>query len=1073
MDNETVVIDVQAKFTDNMTSGMDRAKKKADEFEKAIDDTSKKVEKVTKKKHSLRLDIKDNATKGIQKVLKSAKNFAKHPIKGTIKFIDKATSTVTKVASKVKGFVGKTWKATLSVVDKFTSPLSKLKNMLFSINSLITAVAAGLATKLVVANPVSLADTITSSTISFQTMLGSEAKGNKMMSDIMGFAKKTPFDTQGVIDGVQQMMAFGIEADKTLGYMEKIGNVASAMGKGEETIDSVTRALGQMKATGRVNAQDMLQLTSAGIKGWDYIAKGMGKSVAQVRKMSEDGQLEANEAIEHIMNGLSEFDGMMDKMSTRTVKGLWSNIKDTFDQSIVLKWGSGLQQGAIKGLTKFRDFLDTIDDKLQGAGTSLEKFGEAASTAVFNVLGGMLDRAETSMNSKEFQEADMGGKIKILWDDVIWKPFSEWWESTGKPKFAKKMEELGETLGKGISNGLLVLLGVDVEGAAGEGASIGASFAEGFKTGFDGEAVGQALFEAIKSAFKSSSKLLPGGEEATAGSYISAGLLAYGGYKVGKPLVGMGKGIHKAGKWAAGTKAGAGIKSAGETAYIKGLYAKDAIVAGAKKLGIKGAAKLALFGSKLAPGATSIGGATAIGASSVAGIVGSVLGLGSAGIDLFKGIKSDDKGEKRKKFFSAGTKTGMVGTGAAVGAGIGSLFGGVGAAPGALIGAGIGGVAALFGGTPLGEKLSEWTDEGGVLNTFFTETIPEAWDTLKTKVSEFFTETIPEKWDEFWTGVGDFFTETIPYGIGYAVAKIETFFTETLPEKWDEFWTGVGEFFTETIPAAWETVSSKVSEFFTETLPTKWEEFWTGVGEFFTETLPAAWEIVWGKITTFFTETIPEKWDEFWEGVGEFFTETIPTAVETIGASIETFFTETIPGYIDSLWSGVKTWVSDKWSTLTSSFKSGYEAGKGGDGKKADKNAAGGYIGSKTLSWLAEEGTPEMVIPLGAHRRGRGISLWKRTGELLGITPQKNALGGIVGGSGTSSSTSTPSVSVSSAGSISVSIGNITFEIKTSGDSTNILQAIREQSEEIADVVAGAIAEGLRKQYQNTPLSAR
>ncbi|MBQ9128036.1 MAG: tape measure protein, partial [Thermoguttaceae bacterium] len=186
----------------------------------------------------------------------------------------------------------------------------------------------------------------------------------------------------------------------------------SAMGKGEEGIDSVTRALGQMRSTGRVNAQDMMQLTSVGIKAWDYLAKGMGKSVAEVRKMSENGEIDANTAIKHIMSGLNEFDGMMDKMSNRTVKGLWSNIKDTFQQSIILDWGEGLQKGAINGLSEFKKWLDNIDPLLEKAGTSLSKLGESLSTSVFDFLNGAAKRFEEAVNTEEFANADLGGKIK-------------------------------------------------------------------------------------------------------------------------------------------------------------------------------------------------------------------------------------------------------------------------------------------------------------------------------------------------------------------------------------------------------------------------------------------------------------------------------------------------------------------------------------------------------------------------------------------------------------------------------------------------------------------------------------
>ena len=997
MANEIVIIDVVARFKDEVSSATKKAKKSVADFEKSVDnigkkktsvrinaDTGKAKRSVTdflkvfnsvgKKKTSVRIDADTkSATSGIKKLMSSAGAFARKGFKSSLSFLDKASPVIESVMNKTRSFTSKAWKTTLSVVDKFTSPLTKLKNMLFSINTLITTVAAGLATKLVVADPINMADTITTSTIFFETKLGSNDKATKMMDEIMTFAKDTPFDTQGVIDGVKQMMAYGIESEKVMEYMEKIGNATSALGAGEAGIDSVTRALGQMRSAGRVNAQDMMQLTSVGINAWDYLAKGMGKSVAEVRKMSEDGAIDAETAIKHIMNGLSEFDGMMDKMSNRTVKGIISNLKDAFDQSIVLKWGQGLQKGAVAGLQNVKSWLERIDPLLKDAGTSLEELGEKISTKAFDLLGGVLDRAETSMNSDEFKEANLGGKIKILWDDVIWTPFVTWWESKGKPKLAAKMESFGESLGKGISNGLLSLLGIDVEGALNDGASIGASFADGFSEGFDGEAVGEALWKAFKKGFSGGSKglvdlLLPGDQGATGGQKLMGVGLALAGMKFGPTLYKGGKGLFKLGKGTADTfSVLKGTKALGEVGKGSGFFAKligntgSAMVKGSGLSGLFSSAGYALSGGA-ATSTLSGGAAAALGGSSIFGGLLGGAGLISGGSDIVRGVKSDDKKEKKTKLISGTSKIGMVGTGALAGGKIGALIGSaggpIGTGAGALIGAGIGGVGALFGGDKFGKWLSDATDKGGALNwntwkdktkswyygdaydsksgkvdkgwygdtggfvdkvnsvkSFFTDTIPKKFDDFKKSakdlgksIGKFFTDTIPEKWNSFWDGVGEKFDE-LKEKAGKLKEKVSKFFTETIPEKWDDFWKSVGEKFDELKKDAKE-LKEKVTDFFTETIPEKWDEFWEGVGEFFTETIPYAIGYAAGKVYSFFTETVPEKWDEFWEGVGEFF-EDVGDWVESLWDKTVEFFTETLPEKWGEFWDGVGEFFDD------------------------------------------------------------------------------------------------------------------------------------------------------------------
>lgn len=1180
MADEVVVIDVQAKFTDNTASGVKKAKKSVADFEDTVKDTEETLNKMSKKKHSVKVTMEDKATSGIQKVLKNAnkingkrfkgtlafldkastvaskvtktaKSFASKTFKGTISFIDKAIPVVEKAMSKAKAFTSKVWKSTLSVVDKFTSPLTKLKNMLFSVNTLIATVATGLATKLVVADPIQQADTLTTAQIFFETKLGSTSAADNMLNSIKQFAVETPFETNDIVSYTQSMLAMGFEADNVLTTLNKIGNTSAALGKGSEGIDSIVRALGQMQMKGKVSAEEMLQLTEAGVNGWGYIAKGVGKSTAQVQEMVSKGLIPVDDAIGYILQGMDEYDGMMQKTANKTVSGLASQIKDTFSIAIVEKWGKGLQKGAVAGLESFNEFLGKIDDKLQSAGTSLEELGETLSTKVFNVLGGIQDRFEKVINTDEFKNADLGEKIKIVWDEVIWEPFSDWWDGTGKPKLIKKMGEFGETLGTGISNGLLALLGFDVEGAANDGASIGSSFANGFAEGFDGEAVGTALWEAIKKGFSSGGKgltdlLLPGNQGATGGQKLMGLGLGYLGLKTaptifnaGKGIYNAGKGIYKGGKTVAdavsvvkGTKTAADVgKGAGTLAkfYTKGsTKVANSIFNASTNLangtGILG--KLSTLGSSLGSGAGTAAGSAAVGGGAVLGGILGALGLVDAGTDVYKAVKSDDKKEKKTYGITAGTKAGMVASGAGIGAAIGSVVPVVGTAAGALIGAGVGGAGALFGGDKAGSALSDATDEGGWLNNagksiksfftetipekfgeftegageFFTETIPTALENVGEKISTFFTETIPEKWDEFWEGVGEFLTEDVPYALGYAAGKVTTFFTETLPEKWDEFWEGVGEFF-ENVGDWFERLGEKVTEFFTETLPEKWDSFWENVGIFFTETLPTWASDIWNNnIVPFFTEDVPTFFSNLWTSIVTFFTETLPSwASDLWNNDIVPFFTETIPGFFSDVWdsvtnffteklpsiaseiwgsisgwfTNVKDWFGSVWEKVKGSFSAGYEEGSGGGGKNAAKNAAGGYIGSKTLSWLAEEGTPEMVIPLGSHRRGRAISLWKQTGEMLGITPQRNALGGIVGAdSHSGSDNSSMSYRFAGMGKIEINIGGITFQINTGGDSADILTAIKAQKDAIVEVITEALYEALVKQFENMPLAS-
>lgn len=230
----------------------------------------------------------------------------------------------------------------------------------------------------------------------------------------------------------------------------------------------------------------------------------------------------------------------------------------------------------------------------------------------------------------------------------------------------------------------------------------------------------------------------------------------------------------------------------------------------------------------------------------------------------------------------------------------------------------------------VGEKLSnlgEWAQGVGEdIGIFFTETLPQKWgefweavgewlDNVKTwasnvgeDIGEFFTETLPEKWDEFWSKVGEFITE-IPYNVSYFITKVKMFFTETLPEKWYEFWDNVGEALDDLKEKA-IALKDKVVEFFKVTIPQKWYEFWDAVGDGL-NTLKENAIALKDKVVDFFTVTIPAEWNAFWDSVGDYINEVIVPALSSAWDKVYGFFTVTIPEKWNEFWTSVGTYVEE------------------------------------------------------------------------------------------------------------------------------------------------------------------
>ncbi len=660
----------------------------------------------------------------------------------------------------------------------------------------------------------------------------------------------------------------------------------------------------------------LLVMLNASEKDFRKMEKSINNSDGAAKKMAKTMQ-------ENLKGSITQLKGKVENMQNSLGKKMSPYIKD------IVKWMSGQIPEVKKALNGFLDTaLDKVDD-------IKDKFAKISA-------------------SDEFKNADFFGKISIAWDKIIAEPFSEWWNGSGKTWLAGKAQEIGKGLGSALHDGIMGLLGIDVGGAAADGADIGKSFAKAFIDAFDGAEVGKAIWKAVKDGMKGlvsdAATLLPGGKETSGTAYASAALLGAGALKTGKGIHKVYKGVKAVGKVASkvtgfseGIKIAKAAKSGGAAAESAMALAKG----GALGSGVKAGAKAASAGSKIASAASKTGSKIASAASKAAVPLAGITSAVEMGLDAYHGTEkagewtgSESIGNKVASGVGAalgGTGKGVlssestgkkaldVGGGALKGAGIGAAAGsvipGVGTAVGAGVGAAVGAAGAAVGGSNIAKGISKagksikelFTDtiperfgefKDGA-KEFFTESVPGAVSSAKEKIGGFFTETVPEKFGEFKDGIGSLFSEQIPYGIGYAGGKIAGFFTETIPERFGELWTGISNFFAETVPAAVSTAGAAITNFFTSSVPQFFSGLWKGVTGFFTETLPEGLEAVGGALKGFFTETVPQFFGNLWDGISTFFTETLPEGLEMIGAGLKTFFTETVPGKIKEIWDGV------------------------------------------------------------------------------------------------------------------------------------------------------------------------
>lgn len=222
--------------------------------------------------------------------------------------------------------------------------------------------------------------------IAFNTMLGPE-RAKKMIADLVEFAKTTPFEMAGLNKATQQMLAYGFAANDVIPMLTDVGNATAALGAGQQGIDAITRALGQMHGKGVAASQEMMQLTEVGIPAWDYLAKALHTDVAGAMDMVTKKAVSADVAIAAIRAGMQgDFGGLMIKQS-RTLTGVLSNLADAATATIMKMYQTD-------GYKKMTDALSKLADPIQKLVESLMPLFERGMEA----LAGMATNAANAIN---------------------------------------------------------------------------------------------------------------------------------------------------------------------------------------------------------------------------------------------------------------------------------------------------------------------------------------------------------------------------------------------------------------------------------------------------------------------------------------------------------------------------------------------------------------------------------------------------------------------------------------------------------------------------------------------------
>ncbi len=209
--------------------------------------------------------------------------------------------------------------------------------------------------------------------VALSTILQDKSKADHLIGEIVQFAAKTPFNLDDVANGAKQLLAYGSTADKVVGELSMLGDVASGL---QIPIGQLIYLYGTLRTQGRAMTVDIRQFAGRGIPIYEELAKVLGVSKDQVGELVKEGKVgfkEVEQAFKNMTSEGGKFANLMENSA-----GTWpqrlSNIQDTLFQKMN-DFGNKYKDVFEFGIGTTEDLVESLDDVLSVIGGLIAAYG--------------------------------------------------------------------------------------------------------------------------------------------------------------------------------------------------------------------------------------------------------------------------------------------------------------------------------------------------------------------------------------------------------------------------------------------------------------------------------------------------------------------------------------------------------------------------------------------------------------------------------------------------------------------------------------------------------------------------
>lgn len=209
--------------------------------------------------------------------------------------------------------------------------------------------------------------------VALSTILQDKSKADTLLAEISQFAVTTPFSIDDVATGAKQLLAYGSTADKVVGELSMLGDIASGL---QIPLGQLIYLYGTLKTQGRAMTVDIRQFAGRGIPIYEELAKVLGVSKDQVGELVKEGKVGFKEVEQAFKNMISE-GGKFNNMLANAA-GTWPQQIAAVEEKLFLKlneFGNKHKEIFEFGIGTAEDLVESLDDVLAVIGGLITAYG--------------------------------------------------------------------------------------------------------------------------------------------------------------------------------------------------------------------------------------------------------------------------------------------------------------------------------------------------------------------------------------------------------------------------------------------------------------------------------------------------------------------------------------------------------------------------------------------------------------------------------------------------------------------------------------------------------------------------